>query len=45
MLKLIKYGIISYCLFLAAIYLVASIIPAPSADIREGFAPEFSTKK
>jgi hypothetical protein len=45
MIKILKYAAISYALLLAIVYLIAMIIPAPSADIREGFAPEFSSKQ
>jgi hypothetical protein len=42
MLKVLKYLIIGYGILLGSIYFLAAIVPAPSADIREGFSSKFS---
>jgi hypothetical protein len=41
LIKLLKYGLISYISILALAYVFASVIPAPPADIREGWHKDF----
>jgi hypothetical protein len=41
LIKLLKYGIIGYLGILVLGYTLASVIPAPPADIREGWSKDF----